>query len=530
MRYRAAEVFYLHNQFDEARRRFATVPAADPLDEIALCRRTMLMETALALGEQPEVGTPDPSAPTLPLPGRPAPTNDPASRLERTLLGNCLAFGEEDFRRIAEEDADPSLELVVDYVHFARLHPRHPRASQAILRIAPALAGMGCPAQALAFERWLARSPALKDAAGDGFLRAGEAYEASFEFEAALAVYDEVSATFSSPALRGAALRRKAVVLDELQAYERAGEALQRAASTFEEPWARAPILLEAAAEFEKAKAWPKVIAAARLAAGKPDAPYTFTAWVKLGRAYAAEGRDADALAAFRACARAAKVRLMRSGAADAASAATCEFEAAEADFQKFVAPHPMGQEPIGPAVKALMATAEGLELRFAEVLRHDDPETTVAAWCRIGDVRRAFGVSLWDHVRYRPPPCFDRADPVQYLLAQIEEARNRDAERAYRRALEEAARRGVQGAWFERADEAMRALRPDEFPKTRMPAAMYEDTSLSPLPLDRLRLLRVPVPPAPVPPARRGVLSCRYGLDLDGQGCPSRSTLGPPP
>lgn len=473
--YRAAEVFYAHDQLDESRRRFERVIAMAPGSEVARYASNLIIEGYLAAEDWNAVR--DASARLLDLTKESAPVaaEDQKKRDEFVKQLEQFKLGAE-FKLAEKADAEGRFEEAANiYVAIVNANPKHEFAHKALFNAAVAYEKVKrFETASQVYQRIYDEYPST-DLAPRALFRVGVAYEKDYDFPAAITAYTKLVERYPDSENRADALYNVAVTLENMQQYGQAAQAFKRYATTFEKRDDAGENFYRAALVYEKMSAWTEMVDTLRAFVAKyKNAPAQkeriVEAHMKIGVAYDAQKNDKEAQSAYSACVREFQTRRLAYESRASAFAATCQFELAEGDFRKYDEMKIVGT---GKAqVRALTQKAElqrKVERAYADVFKYKRVEQTLAASYRIGHSYERFAEALFQ--AEIPPEFASNPELADEYKAQLEEKASvleRKAEAAYRKAFEEAKKTRVTNEWTERTLEGLNKYQPKEFPVQR--------------------------------------------------------------
>jgi TolA-binding protein len=310
--------------------------------------------------------------------------------------------------------------------------------------------------------------------------RTGVNAEKGFDFPGAIKAYTKLVERYPESEHRADALYNVAVTLEKMQQYGQAAKAFARYATTFPSREDAPEMFFRSALVYEKMQAWTEAIQSFRqfiknYKSRRSEGPRIVRAFKKIGEAFTAVKKSRAAVAAYRDCV--SEYDRRGYGPRDKASAyaGQCAFEIAEDQFRAYDVIRLVGTGK--KQVKSLTIKAKkqrAVEKAYSGVFRYKRVETTLAALYRIGFTYERFAESLFNAEippEFRSKP--ELADEYKLQLEQKAEVLERKAERAYRKAYDEAIKTKVANAWTQRIREGLNKYQPDEFPvqKEGLPA-----------------------------------------------------------
>lgn len=466
--YRAAEEFYKHDQFDEARSRFEKIVAEHPDSQVARFSANLIIESYLAAEDWDKVN--EWSGKLIELAGGKQGGDGPRGELAEGLQDVRLKAQFKIAERLNEQS---KFEEAADaYVELVDANPKSEVADKALFNAAIAYEKVNrFDTASKVYKRVYDDYPG-SELAPRALFRVGINADKGFDFESAVSAYEKLVEQYPSSDDRADALYNMAVVFENMQQYGRAADAYKTYADTFRSRPDAGEVFLRSALVYKKMEAWPKVAATldqfiARYRNAPQERGRVVRALLELGKAEKARKREAAAKTAFRRCVD--EFNRLRLSVTDAAGAfaAECAFESAEFVFDAYDALKIVGNERA--QVRALEAKARSqrdVEKAYSDVVRYKRLEQTLAAFYRIGYSYERFADALFT----APVPKSLQRDPEladEYKLQLEDQAAvlERKAEEAYRKAYAEAREQGVSNEWTRRMLEGLNKFAPNEFP-----------------------------------------------------------------
>lgn len=503
IRYRAAEIFYKHDQFEEARKRFEGIVADYPSNEVARYASNLIIESYLAAEDYEKV-------------------EQWSQRLIEIAQANTKADGETkadfidnlkgfkvgaQFKQAERYDAEGKFEQAADtYVRLVDDNPTHEFADKALFNAAVAYEKVKRFDSASQIYRRIYEKYPRSDLAPRALFRTGINAEKGFDFPAAVTAYTQLVERYPKSEDRADALYNVAVVLENQQEYGKAAAAYKRYAQTFPSREDAGQIFFRSALVYEKMKAWPDMITTLqdfikRYTRTSAQKERIIEAHMKIGDAEAKRERNKSALAAYKSCVSEFSRRGLAITGRAGGFAARCQFEIAEDEFRKYDAIKIVGT---GKAqVKALTDKAKAqrvVEGLYSDVFKYKRAEQTLAASYRIGHSYERFAESLFTAPI---PKEFEKDEELamEYKMQLEDRAAvlERKAEAAYRKAYEEAKKTRVTNEWTQRILEGLNKYAPQEFPVQKRGKALMQESDISGNGLDDLGTA---TPPSTAPDA----------------------------
>jgi TolA-binding protein len=465
--YRAAELFYTHDQLDEARRRFEDIVKTYPKAEVAKYATNLIIESYLIDKNWAKVE--EVSARLASNTDVIDPKSDLFKELTKFKLGGRFKLAEE---LMAKGQYD---EAAKKYIELVAEEPRHEFADKALNNAAVCYENVQRFDSALKlYERIVAEYPASK-LADAALFRVAVNAEKSYDFDKAIEKYQKLVKDYPQSRDREAALFNTARLLEGLQRYSEAAQAFMRYADLYPQSEDAPKNQFRAALIFEKQGDSGKEIAAldefVKKFSSKPaQAELVIDARKRMGDAYRRQKNEAAAKKAYQAAAEEFDRRGLKPEAAPigAEAAAYSRFQLAEyvfADFDKL---------KIGGAGKALAnsftAKKDGVKRvndAYDQVMKYKRAEWTLAAFYRKGYALERFAQTILDTP---VPPEIKRLGEeavVTYqdaLSSQTVALEDRAVE-VYAAAWAESKKLRVSNEWTKRTLESLNRFRPKEYP-----------------------------------------------------------------
>lgn len=481
--YRAGEVFYRHDQFPEARRRFEDIVAKYPSDDVARYASNLIIESYLAVEDWAAVEKVSNRLMEVATAGE----TDDISR--EKFVGQLQTFKVgAQFKQAEKYDAAGEYEKAADtYVRLVDENPDHEFADKALFNAAIAYEKVKrFDTASQVYDRIYEKYP-QSDLAPRALFRVGINAEKGFDFPTAVAAYQRLAKRYPDSENRADAMYNMAVVLENNQDYEDAAEMYRRYATEFPRREDAGEVYFRSALVFEKMGDWPRMIDTLRsfirdYRRDPEQRERIVLAHRKIGDAEKAQD---DLQAADRAYARClsefrnSRLPIRSPAGADAAN---CALERAEAKFREYDAIEIRGTGR--RQVRALQRKARAqreVEQAYREVFDYKRVEPTLAASYRIGHSYERFAESLF--TAPIPEEFQDDEDLAMEYKMQLEERAavlERKAEAAYRKAYEEARRTKVTNQWTRRTLEGLNKYAPKEFPIQKQGKPMIQTVVIS--------------------------------------------------
>ncbi|MBU8899549.1 tetratricopeptide repeat protein [Corallococcus sp. M34] len=470
--YKTAELYYSHNEFPEARRRFEDIVKQYPKHEVAKYSTNLIVETFLIDKDWRSVEE---------VSARLASNTqviDPSSELYKDLVKFKLAgrFKLAD-QLLAEGKND---EAAQKYIALVNEEPRHEFADKALNNAAVAYENTRRFDSALKLYERIYREYPKSTLADAALFRVAVNAENSYDFDKAVASYTKLVKDYPASKDREAALFNSARLLEGQQRYPEAAAAFMRYADLFPttedapKNQYRAALILEKQGDARgEVRALEEFV---RKFASKPgQVELVVDARRRMGDAWKKLGNEREAQREYGAAADEFDRRKLKPDehplAADAA--AYGRFQQAEVEFQKF------DKLRIGGKGKALersftskRAAVKSVNDAYARVYPYKRLEWTLAALYRRGNALERFANTI---VETPVPPDVKRLGDeavvaYQDLLAQQTATLEDAAVESYAATLQEARKSRITNEWTRRTLEALNRFRPKEYPVLKEP------------------------------------------------------------
>jgi tetratricopeptide (TPR) repeat protein len=476
--YKAAELFYAHNAFPEARRRFEDIVKAYPRAEVAQFSTNLIVESYLITKDWAAVE--DVSA-------RLAANQDvidPSSPLHKDLMKFKLAGR---FKRADALMKEGKHEAAAEkYIQLVDEEPKHEFADKALNNAAVSYEQARRFDSALKlYERIFREYPAspLADAA---LFRVAVNAENSYDFEKAVVSYQRLVKEYPASKNREAALFNAARLLEGQQRYPEAAAAFRRYAELFPNAEDAPRNQFRAALISEKQQDWKGAIRAlddfVKAHGGKASqAELVIDAKRRIGDAHGRLGNEAEAQAQYEAAAREFDRRGLKAEAAPIAAeaAARARFQLAEATLKAFDRLRIGGKgKALENSFAAKRAGVKRVQDAYSEVFKYKRLEWTLAALYRRGYVLERFASTL---IETPVPPDVTRLGEeaviaYQDLLAQQTTTLEDRAVESYAATLAEARKNRISNDWTKKTLESLHRFRPKEYPVLKEPKPSFAD------------------------------------------------------
>ncbi len=483
--YKAGEIFYRYNDFDEARCRFEEVVARWPGEETAQFAANLIIESHLAAKDWKAVEEASARLQGLDV-GKNASLN---ATLQKFKLGGRFN------RAMQAMDAKQYEDAAGLFVALVQEDPRHEFADKALYNAASCFEGARRFESALRmYERISAEYPA-SSLADEALFRVGFNAENTYDFEKAVDRYQQLVDRYQGSKHRKDALYNAARALENLQRYDEAAAAFARYAKAYPDADDAARTQFHAALIYERTQDWRKMVAALqdfnkRFGRTK-EHELIVQSHLKIGLASAALKDDKAARAAFATTVSEFGARGLKPETAVRAAAAAAEarFRLAEVEFEKYdriTLPATTDAKKLQRALEAKFAEAKRVAPLYDEVGKYKRPDWILAAF-----YRKAFLLERLAQTIYEAPipPEYRKAGMEEYLaayqdgLSQFAQPYEDQAVAVYVQAIEAARKLHVKNEWTKRIGESLARYRPREYPvlKEARSRLVTEDASPAP-------------------------------------------------
>lgn len=478
--FRAAQVFYTHDHFDEARERLAGLVAATKKDALATSSINLIIESYLLVQDWPMVETWSKKLALL--------TRDP--QLKKSLkvyeLGarfNKAAGFMAQGKKLLDEDqageADKLLEAgAQEFVRLVDDDPRGENSDKALNNAALCYTWANRPmAAGQVYERIVREYPRSEFADKALFLMATSA-EASYQYQRAIDNFLALVDRYEQSPHRADALYNAAVALEGDQQYRKAAQAYERYARLFKDRPDASENFFRAGVMLERQKDWREVVNLYQrfMQAYQRDPASRerlVEAQMKIAEAQAALGDSKRALATYQTVLKTFLAAKLPAGGRAAEAAAKAHFLLAEEALK--------GYEKITFAVaprlleKTLKAKAELLkkmEDRYKTTFNFKRVQWTLASYFRLGYLYENFADVL---VNSPCPPGLnpEECDLYKGKLEDLAEQPIKKAITAYVETLDKAKGFKVANAWTQMALESLNRFEPLQYPLQKQPEAV---------------------------------------------------------
>jgi TolA-binding protein len=476
--YKAAEIYYTHNQFDEARARFEKIVKLYPRAEVAKYATNLIIESYLI--DKNWKAVEDVSARLASNTDVIDPKSDLYKELTKFKLGGRFKLAEE---LMAKGQWD---EAATKYIALVAENPKHEFADKALNNAAVCYENVQRFDSALKlYERIFSEYPTSKLAASSLFRVAVNA-ERSYDFDKAIEKYQKLVKDYPTSQNREEATYNTARLLEALQRYNEAAAAYLRYADAYPNNDDAPKNQIRASLIYEKQGDTNKEIAALnefiRKFSGKTaQAELIIDAKRRIGDAFKKQKNDAAAQKAYASAADEFDKRGLKPDTAPVAAeaAAYSRFQLAETVFASFE------RLKIGGTTKALANSFQAKKDAvkkcndaYDQVVKYKRVEWILAAFYRKGFVLERFAQTILDTP---VPPELKRLgeeavvayqDGLASQTVTLEDA----AVTMYAEAMKAARQYRVSNEWTKKTLESLNRFRPKEYPMLKEPKSIISD------------------------------------------------------
>jgi TolA-binding protein len=471
--YKAAELFYVHNDFDEARKRFADIVKTYPRNEVAKYAINLTVETYLIDKNWAMVEKTAEELAKLP-----SETLDPKSDLAKDLIKFKLAgrfkladelMGKGDYENAAKK-----------YIALVDEAPKHEFADKALNNAAVCFENARRFDSALRLYERIFRDYPQSKLADAALFRVAVNAENSYDFDKAVENYQKLVKDYPASKDRENALFNTARLQEALQKYDAAAGAYLRYVDLYPKSEDAPKQQIHAALIYEKTGDYQKEIGAlnefiTRYQKDPKQTDFTIDARKRIGDAYKKLNKEGEARKAYNAAADDYDKRKVDNEKFPIAANAAAEarFHLAEYQFAEF------DKLKIGGSGKALTGSfdvkkkaTKKLQDDYGEVFKYKRLEWTLAALYRRGYVLERFAQTI---VETPVPPEIKRMGDegivaYQDALAQQTVALEDKAVENYVATLNEAKKNFISNEWTKKTLESLNRFRPKEYPVLKEP------------------------------------------------------------
>ena len=465
--YRAAELFYTHNQLDEARRRFESIVTSYPKAEVAKYATNLIIESYLI--DKNWKAVEEVSARLAKNTDVIDPKSDLAKELQKFKLGGRFKLAEQLMQTGKYDEAAKK------YIELVDEDPKHEFADKALNNAAVAYENVQRFDSALKlYERIFNEYPNSK-LADSALFRVGRNAENSYDFDKAIDRYQKLVKDYPAAKDREAALANTARLLEGLQRYNEAAAAFLRYADVYPNSEDAPKSQFHAALIYEKQNDTSKEIAALnefvqKFSNKSAQVDLVVDAKKRIGDAFKKQKNESAARKSYEAAADEFDKRNLKpeTNPVAAEAAAYSRFELAELVFADFDRLKIGGTgNALANSFKAKSEAVKKVNAAYDQVLKYKRVEWILAAFYRKGYTLERFAQTILDTP---VPPDIKRLGEeavVTYqdqLSAQTVALEDRAVE-TYAAAWAEAKKYRVSNEWTKRTLESLNRFRPKEYP-----------------------------------------------------------------
>lgn len=481
--YKAAEIFYTHNQLEEARRRFEGIVQQYPKSELSKYAVNLIVESYLidknwkAVEEVSERLAKNDQVIDK--------KSDLYKELTKFKLGGRFKLAEELMSKGKYDEAAAKYIAVVDE------NPKHEFAAKALNNAAVCLENVQRFDSALKLYERIFNEYPTSELAPSALFRVAVNAERSYDFDKAIEKYQKLAKDYPKSKDREAAIFNTARLLEGLQRYNEAAAAFLRFADQFPTSEDAPKNQFRAALIFEKQSEWNKEIGALsefvqKFSNKSSQAELVIDAKKRIGDAWRKLKNDQAALKSYASAADEFDRRGLKPDAAPLAAdaAAFGRFQEAEQVFAEF------DRVRIGGTGNALAKSfsnkkdgVKKVNAAYEKVYAYKRAEWTLAALYRKGFVLERFAQTI---LETPVPPEIKRLgdeavatyqDQLSQLTVQLEDK----AVELYADALKAARQFRVSNEWTKKTLESLNRFRPKEYPMLKEPRSLIAGEQVFP-------------------------------------------------
>jgi tetratricopeptide (TPR) repeat protein len=457
--YKAAELLYAYDHYEEARGRFQCIVEAYAAAEVARFSANLIIESYLAEKNWDEV-----------------------EHFSESMLAGKVGKGDETFvtemkkfklgamfKRAEELETKQKFETAAaEYIRIVDENPKGEFADKALNNAAVNYEKARRFESATRLYERIPKEYPQSPMADYALFRVGVASERFYDFDKAIGAYLRLVEAYPQSKQRPDALFNAAIALENTQRYDRAAELYRRYVDLFPDRKDAADVFFRSARATEQASGRAAAIAAyeqfiKRYEKDPANDERVVEAYFRIGELYDRAGNDGGAKKAYATAVKESGSR--RKGQAFAAQA---QFQLAEIEFRAYDAVLITGPSKAQKAaiVKRASLLTKVREV-YQQVFQFKQVEWTLAALFRIGNLYETFSEKLF---AAPPPPEVQKlgAEYVEEYRVLIEEQAvplEDKAVEAYKRTIAEAKKGGVANEWTKRTLGSLNKLRKKEFP-----------------------------------------------------------------
>jgi TolA-binding protein len=485
--YKAAELFYVYNDYEEARCRMEDVVARWPGSEVGQYAANLIIESYLTMKDWSAVEKASDRLLKLQV----SKNKELAASLQKFKLGGRFNLAMSLMEKGSyDEAAKKFVELVAE-------DPKHEFADKALYNAA------SCYEQARRFEtalklyeRIFANYP-KSTFADDSLFRVAYNAENTYDFDKAVDKYLLLVDKYPTSKQRKAALFNAARSLENLQRYDDAAKQFQRYADVYKDSEDAAETLFHAAIIYEKTKEWGREIKAlqdfiTKFSRSPKQNELLVQSHLKIALAFKELGNERAARDEYTATVHEFERRLMKpdSNIRAAAAAAEAKFRLAEYDFEKYdkiTLPATTNVKVLKKAIEAKLNELKRVGPEYNEVKKYKRPDWILAAFYRQAFMLERLATTV---IEAPPPPEYKRTGKEEYLaayqdgLAQFAQPYEDQAVKVYEEAIASARTLHVKNEWTKKIAESLARYRPKDYPILKDAKGDMLFDTLSPSPI----------------------------------------------
>jgi len=475
--YRAAEIFYTHNQFDEARKRFEAIIAGYPKTEIAQYALNLTIESFLI--EKNYTAVEEASEKFL----KNKDVIDPKSKLGGELVKFNLGA---KFKRAEELMAKGEYDAAAKkYIELVQADPKHEFADKALNNAAVCYENVQRFDSALRiYERIFSEYPTSK-LADSALFRVAVNAEKSYDYDKAIEKYQKLVKDYPQAKDRENALYNTARLLEALQRYNEAAAAFLRFADAYPKSEEAPKAQFVAAVVYEKTQDWNKQIGALnefvqKFSKDTKQTELVVEAKKRIGDAYEKLNKDKDAIKAWESAADEFDRRALKPETSPIAAeaAAYSRFQLAEVVFRDFDRMKIAGSgKALENSLKNKKESVKKVNAAYDLIVKYKRIEWILAAFYRKGYALERFAQAV---LETPVPPEVKRLGEeavvtYQDMLATQTVALEDKAVENYAATIAEARKARISNEWTKKTLEALNRFRPKDYPVLKEPKVLIE-------------------------------------------------------
>ncbi len=506
--YKAAEIFYAYEDFDEARRRFADLVALWPDSDFATYASNMTLETFLITEDWVAVTAFTDSLTTPDAQGRVrVPPDTEAGKTLRDFGDNAMFKRAEQLMKAEEWDEAGEL-----YEKLVARNEHYRFADKALNNAALCREKAHRFESALRLYERIYRDYPDSDIADQSLFRVAYNAENSYDFDKAVGHYRLLVDKYPNSNKREAALHNMALLLEALQRYDESAKQFVRFAQLFPQSPLAASNLYKAAVIYQKMGNCRRQNQEledfiARYGRDKKQDALIVQAHKSIGDCWRKLGNEKRALQSYESATKEYVRRGLDAGSAAATNAAgEARFNMAETEFKKWDAIVLGGNsKALEKAFMTKLGAIKSVQQGYIDVTSFKSAEWIIAAFYRRGYVYERFANSI---VESQCPADIKRAygemgcEEYKSSLVEKVTAQEEIAAGIYEQTVAQCLRFGlVDVVWCDRSQESLARLRTtySVLKKTR---AVIQGTAIYPAALQSLDGKDIAIRPPEPPPA----------------------------